>query len=137
MQKGAAANYGDRAMWSIALVEPVKLENGEVLRTLEDVHYFLASLPTKLARHDKWQTLDVVVHNAAMTGSPLLVEEASEQLKRAMETPPYTPMRLMAERRAPHLRRDGVGRPRPPLLGAPYVRRSGLGRSRNRGLGDL
>jgi hypothetical protein len=27
-------------MWSILLVEPVKLKNGEVLRTLEDAHLF-------------------------------------------------------------------------------------------------
>ena len=124
-------------MWSIDLVEPVKLENGEILRTLEDVHYFLSSLPTNLARHDKWQTLAVVVHDAAMTGSPLLVEEASEHLKRVMDTPPYAPVRLMAEPKAPDVRRSGVGRPRDRLLGAPYVRRGRVGRPRNRLLGDL
>jgi hypothetical protein len=121
-------------MWS--LVEPVKLENGEVLRTLEDVDYFLSSLPTNLARHYKWQTLAAVVHDA-MTGSPELVEEANEHLKRAMETPPYAPLRLMAEPKAPYVRRGGVGRPRDRLLGAPFVRRGGVGRSRNRLLGDL
>jgi hypothetical protein len=124
-------------MWSILLVEPVKLENGEVLRTLEDVHYFLCSLPTNLARHDKWQTLAFVLHDAAMTGSPEQVEEVSAHLKRAMETPPYAPVRLMAEPKTPYVRRGGVGRPRDRLLGAPYARRGGVGRSRNRLLGDL
>jgi hypothetical protein len=124
-------------MWSILLVEPIKLKNGEVLRTLEDAHYFLSSLPSNLVRHEKWQTLAAVVHDAAMTGSPELVEQAGEHLKRAMETPPYAPVRLMAEPKAAYVRRGGVGRSRDRLLGAPYIRGGRVGRPRHRLLGDL
>jgi hypothetical protein len=76
------------------------------------------------------------VHDAAMTGSPELVEQASEHLKRAMETPP-APVRLMAEPKAAYVRRGGVGRPRHRLLGAPYIRGGRVGRPRHRLLGDL
>jgi hypothetical protein len=79
--------------------------------------YFLSSLPTNLARHDKWQTLAAIMHDAAMIGSPELVEQASEHLKRAMEMPPYAPVRFMAEPKAAYVRRGGVGRPRHRLLG--------------------
>jgi len=104
-------------MWSIVLAEPIRLENGQVLRTLEDVRLFLIAIPSDLARHSKWQALFVLLIDAAALGEPELVDLVSENLMIAIETPPYAPVRLMPVRKPPNVQRRGVGRPRKKLLG--------------------
>jgi hypothetical protein len=103
-------------MWSILLAEPITLESGQVLRTLEDVRLFLISIPYDLTRHEKWQALSALLVDAAVSGDAQTVYLVSEQLKQAIETPPFAPVRLMSEPRPPKVRRRGVGRARKKLV---------------------
>jgi hypothetical protein len=103
-------------MWSILLAEPIMLESGEVLRTLEDARLFLVSIPSDIARHEKWQTLSALLVDAAMSGEAEMVQVVTDRLKQAIETPPFAPVRLMSQPRPPKVRRRGVGRPRKKLV---------------------
>jgi len=103
-------------MWSRVLVEPIRLDNGEVLRTLNDVRLFLTSIPRDLARHDKWRDLAFVLAEAAMSGTPEMVDTVTALIKLAIETPPYAPVRLVAEEKPVYVKRRGAGRLRKRLL---------------------
>jgi hypothetical protein len=98
-------------MWSTRLREPIKLENGQVLNTLEDVRQYIAAIPSDLARHEKWHNLSALLIEVVM-GEIELIGVLGELLKRAIETPPFGPVRLTPELKAPYVRRRGVGRPR-------------------------
>jgi hypothetical protein len=104
-------------MWSILLEDPIKLDNGQVVRTLEDVRLLLISIPSDLARHEKWQTLAALLVDVATSGHVDMVDLVSDQLKHALETPPHAGVRLMPETSAPpSVRRRGAGRPRKKLV---------------------
>jgi hypothetical protein len=104
-------------VWSILLEQPIKLDNGQVLRTLEDIRLLLIAIPTDLARHEKWQTLAALLVDVAISGHVDMVDLVSDQLKHALETPPYAGVRLMPEPKAPpSVRRRGAGRSRKKLV---------------------
>jgi hypothetical protein len=86
-------------MWSILLDEPIKLDNGHVLRTLEDVRRLIASIPRDVARHEKWQTLASLVVDVGTACDADMADLVSDQLKHALETPPYAAVRLMRSRK--------------------------------------
>jgi hypothetical protein len=81
--------------WNISLYEPIRLDSGQELRTLEDVRQLFVSIPKDLARHAKWQTLASLVVEIAGSGDVGMVDCVSDQLKHALETPPYASVRLM------------------------------------------
>ena len=99
-------------MWSILLDEPINLDNGQSLRTLEDIRLFLISMPSDLARHEKWQALAGLLVDVATSGDSLMVDLMSDQLRHALETPPYAGLRLVPAPEVPHVRRRGAGRQR-------------------------
>jgi hypothetical protein len=104
-------------MWSIILEQPIKLDNGQILRTLEDVRLLLISIPSDLARLEKWQTLAALLVDVAISGHVDVVDLVSDQLRHALETPPYAGVRVMPEPKAPApVRRRGAGRPRKKLV---------------------
>jgi hypothetical protein len=105
-------------MWSTRLTEPIKLENGKVLNTLDDVRQYIAAIPIDLVRHEKWQDMSTLLIDVAM-GEIELISVLCDLLKRAIETPPYGPVRLMLEPKAAYVKRRGIGRPRKRLLGDP------------------
>jgi hypothetical protein len=74
-------------MWHARLNKPIRLTDGRVLRTLNDVLELLVELPeaTRLAPH--WQRLAEVLLSAAQTGG--LIDVATDQLKEAMRRPPF------------------------------------------------
>jgi hypothetical protein len=91
----AEPQQGNRIMWSILLDEPIRLDNGQVLRTLEDVRRLIASIPRDLARHEKWQTLASLVVDVGTACDADMVDLVSDRLKHALETPPFAAVRLM------------------------------------------
>jgi hypothetical protein len=103
-------------MWSILLAEPITLESGQVLRTHEDVRLFLISMPYDLARHEKWQALSALQVDAAACGEAQTIYLVSEELRQAIETPPFALVRLMPEPRPLKVGRRGVGRARNMLV---------------------
>jgi hypothetical protein len=84
-------------MRSFPLGRPITLDDGKVLRTLEDVRELLVSIPSDLVRHEKWQCLARMVMDAALEGDVELVGPISAQLRHCLETPPYASVRLMPE----------------------------------------
>jgi len=84
-------------MWSLLLSKPIKLDNGQVLRTLEDVRQLVISIPSDLARQEKWMCLAELVVGVALEDDQELVEAVCAQLRHCLETPPYGPVRLMPE----------------------------------------
>jgi hypothetical protein len=98
---------GAKAVWSLLLSKPIKLDNGQVLRTLEDVRQIVISIPSDLARHEKWLCLAELMVGVAVEDDQELVEAVSAQLRHCLETPPYAPVRLMPE--PPCIKRRGAG----------------------------
>jgi hypothetical protein len=84
-------------MWSHPLGGPITLDNGQVLRTLEDVRRLVVSIPSDLVRHEKWQCLAQMIMGVALEGDVELVGPITTQLQHCLETPPYASVRLMSE----------------------------------------
>jgi hypothetical protein len=101
---------GAKAVWSLLLSKPIKLDNGQVLRTLEDVRQLVISIPPDLARHEKWLCLAELMVGVAVEDDQELVEAVSAQLRHCLETPPYASVRLMPE--PPCIKRRGAGHQR-------------------------
>jgi hypothetical protein len=93
-------------MRSLPLGRPIALDNGEVLRTLEDVRDLVVSIPSDLVRHEKWQCLAQMIMDVAQ-GDDELVGPITAQLRRCLETPPYASVRLIPE--PPNVSRGGAG----------------------------
>jgi hypothetical protein len=85
-------------MWSHPLGGPITLDNGQVLRTLEDVRRLVVSIPSDLVRHEKWQCLAQMIMGVALEGDVELVGPITTQLQHCLETPPYASVRLMPKR---------------------------------------
>jgi hypothetical protein len=94
-------------MWSLLLSKPIKLDNGHVLRTLEDVRQFIISIPSDLVRDEKWLCLTELLVGVALEDDQELVEAVCAQLRHCLETPPYGSVRLMPE--PPCIKRRGAG----------------------------
>jgi hypothetical protein len=84
-------------MRSLPLGRPITLDNGKVLRTLEDVRELVVSIPSDLVRHEKWQCLAQMIMDVALGGDVELVGPISAQLRHCLETRPYASVRLMPE----------------------------------------
>jgi hypothetical protein len=101
-------------MWSLPLGRSITLDNGQVLRTLEDVRQLLVSIPSDLVRHEKWQCLAQMIMGVALEGDVELVGPISAQQRHCLETPPYASVRLMPE--SPCINRGGAGHQRKKLV---------------------
>jgi hypothetical protein len=94
-------------MWSLPLGSSITLDNGQVLRTLEDVRQLVVSIPSDLVRHEKWQCLAQMIMGVALEGDVELIGPISAQLRHCLETPPYASVRLMPQPRC--VSRGGAG----------------------------
>jgi hypothetical protein len=81
-------------MWNIFLEKPIRLSNGQELRTLEDVRVLLISIPSDLAHHEKWQTLAALLVDVATSDDVDMTDCVSDQLRHALETPPFAAVRV-------------------------------------------
>jgi hypothetical protein len=97
-------------MWSLPLGRPITLDNGKVLRTLEDVRELVVSIPSDLVRHEKWRCLAQMIMDVAQGGDAELVGPISAQLRHCLETPPHASVRLMHE--PPCVNRSGASHQR-------------------------
>lgn len=80
--------------WTQRLAEPIVLDNGQVLYTLHDARKFILALPEQDLRYAKWQTFASSLLSAAHTGRVDVIGIATEQLRQALLTPPFAPVRL-------------------------------------------
>ena len=82
-------------MWNISFREPIGLDNGQVLRTLEDVRLLVVSIPSDIRRQEKWQRVCDLLIQVATSGAVDLLPYVPKKLEHALETPPYAKVRLM------------------------------------------
>jgi len=81
-------------MWTQRLTQPIQLENGTVLLTLRDARKLILSLPEQMQHYAKWQRLAGSLLSAAERGGADIIAIATEQLRQALHTPPYPPVKL-------------------------------------------
>jgi hypothetical protein len=75
--------------WSRHLSEKIDLADGSVLATLAEARAFVLAIPEPAAQHTKWQNIVGVLLSAARSGREDLIRIATDQLKRAFDTPPF------------------------------------------------
>lgn len=77
-------------MWNISLKEPIGLDSGQELKTLEDVRSLMNSLPGDLKQHKEWQLLDRLLTHAAASGDSERAEIVSQLVMNTLQSPPFT-----------------------------------------------
>jgi hypothetical protein len=82
------------SMWKSRLRRPLHLSDGRSLRTLDDARAFIASLPERDSRHDKWQGLRSLLFSAAQSNNAAMVAIVTDRLAEALRSPPFTVARL-------------------------------------------
>lgn len=80
--------------WTARLSHPIALDNGEVLLTLRDARKFILALPEQHRNYAKMKRVASVLLVAAQIDRPDIIAIATEQLRRALMTRPFPPVRL-------------------------------------------